>query len=142
MEYKRITKTDDRGRAYTDECFGCMEGVDCLDCPINEAVWKRLAELEDKIEQGKMIELPCKVGDTIWTINCWHEYGKKELGERYIVTRYELHENICSYISIHGKGYHKGDIVIHPKENHKGVTPWVFLTREEAENRLKELQNG
>ena len=125
MEYKRFTE---KGKLF-------IEDID----KVCEAYWK-LQELEDKIEQGTLIELPCKVGDTIWTINCWQEYGKKELGERYIVTRYELHENICSYIEIHGKEYHKGDIVIHPKENHKGVTPWVFLTREEAEKRLKELQ--
>lgn len=42
---------------------------------IVETNWKqkrildRLAELEDKIESGKILELPCKVGDTVYWIN-------------------------------------------------------------------------
>ena len=97
-------------------------------------------EILNKIEQGKMIELPCKAGDTVWTINCWQGYGRKELGERHIVTRYELHENVCGRIEIHEENYWKGKVVVIPKEKYMGVTPWVFLTREEAEKRLKELQ--
>ena len=99
-----------------------------------------LQSVIDKIEQGTLIELPCKVGDTVWTINCWQEYGKKELNERYIVTRYELHENKCSCIEVNDKNYYRGEISIMAKEKYKGVTPYVFLTREEAEKRLKELQ--
>ena len=30
---------------------------------------KKLAELEDLEEQGRLIELPCKVGDTVWKIS-------------------------------------------------------------------------
>ena len=29
---------------------------------------KRLAELENKIENGLLIELPCKIGDTIYVV--------------------------------------------------------------------------
>lgn len=114
--------------------------------PVNEAcrmgmnALKELSELKEKLESGRLVELPCKVGDTVWTINCWQEYGKKELKERYIVTRYELHENKCSCIEINDKNYYLGEISIKAKESYKGVTPWVFLTREEAEARLKELQ--
>ena len=33
----------------------------------------KLCELEDKIEQGKILELPCKVGDTLWNVeDVWH----------------------------------------------------------------------
>lgn len=42
-----------------------------------ELVLERLAELEDKIMDGTLIELPCKIGDTIYQIykdcsNCPH----------------------------------------------------------------------
>lgn len=33
-----------------------------------KAVIQRLGELEDRIEQGKLLELPCAVGDTIWEV--------------------------------------------------------------------------
>lgn len=32
------------------------------------AIAERLAELEDKIENGTLIEQPCKVGDTVWLV--------------------------------------------------------------------------
>ena len=33
----------------------------------------RLCEIEDKICEGRMVELPCKVGDTLWKIeDVWH----------------------------------------------------------------------
>lgn len=34
--------------------------------PINEELYDRLYELENAIEDGTLIELPCKVGDTVW----------------------------------------------------------------------------
>lgn len=104
-------------------------------------VTNRLAELEDKIENGTLIELPCRVGDTVWTINCWQDYGKKELGEPYIVTRYELHENKCSCIEINNKNYYRGEISIIAREKYKGITPYVFPTKAEAEQKLKELRS-
>ena len=39
----------------------------------NTEIYNRLAELEDKIEQGTLIELPCKVGDTVYKVE--REYG-------------------------------------------------------------------
>ena len=81
-EYKRLTKRDELlQRTYRDECFGC-EPTYCATCPINDSVWDRLAELEDKIEQGTLIELdmklPFKVGDTAYWLNglpnCIQEY--------------------------------------------------------------------
>ena len=34
--------------------------------PINEELYDRLYELENAIEDGTLVELPCKVGDTVW----------------------------------------------------------------------------
>lgn len=34
--------------------------------PINEKLYDRLYELENAIENGTLVELPCKVGDTVW----------------------------------------------------------------------------
>lgn len=34
--------------------------------PINKELYDRLYELENAIENGTLIELPCKVGDTVW----------------------------------------------------------------------------
>jgi hypothetical protein len=38
--------------------------------------YEYLAELEDKIEQGLMLELPCKVGDTVYRLLGYNNYDK------------------------------------------------------------------
>lgn len=42
----------------------CMHGT----CKWSEQALKKLWDLENKKEQGKLIELPCKVGDTVYII--------------------------------------------------------------------------
>ena len=60
MEYKRLTER--RGKLVIDKCQNC-ENVSnpqgCTDKQCYEIIKNRLAELEDKIEQGTLIELPC-----------------------------------------------------------------------------------
>lgn len=36
--------------------------------PAELELYRKLAELEDKIENGTLIELPCKVGDTVYEL--------------------------------------------------------------------------
>lgn len=144
MEYDRLTKRNANGEVETvkrPKSSYIQEVYEEWD-EINRELKLRLAELEDKIENGTFVELPCKVGDTVWTINCWQEYGKKELGEPYIVTRYELHENKCSCIEINDKNCYRGGISIFARENYKGITPYVFLTKAEAEKKLEEKISG
>lgn len=73
MEYKRLTDKD-----ITKVCFDTWElcGLDnvckrdCREpepCKIPQII-HRLAELEDKIENGTLVESPCKVGDTIYEV--------------------------------------------------------------------------
>ena len=59
------------------EHLWCVEGVgfagcviacrysECEDCRISDAFTK-LAHYEDLEEAGRLIELPCAVGDTVW----------------------------------------------------------------------------
>lgn len=52
-EYRRLTVKDS---CYYDE----MDNVDV------DALYSRLADLEDMIESGRLIGLPCKYGDTVY----------------------------------------------------------------------------
>lgn len=60
-EYKRLT-----GQKWTDD-------IDLTKEYGYSYIYKRLYELEDKIENGTLLELPCKVGDKVYEIeyNCW-----------------------------------------------------------------------
>ena len=75
--------------------------------------------------EGRLIVLPCKVGDTVWRI-----VGPK--GHRIVRQRKVLAVTI----------YHTGDVIIHTDgaENRFGKT--VFLTREEAEAALGGDRDG
>ena len=38
------------------------------DCEEIDAVYRKLKDYEDLEEQGRLVKLPCKVGDTVWVI--------------------------------------------------------------------------
>lgn len=123
-KYERLTERVNKGQVK----FILKDGENPIEKFQNAL--NRLAELEDKIEQGTLIELPCKVGDTVYRITQSYRDGIK-------VTTYTVKEIIIdkkgvSYLAIALKG--ASSIVSKAKLNS------VFLTREEAEKRLKELQ--
>ena len=88
-------------------------------------ILRKLARYEDLEEQGRLIELPCEIGDTIWTID-----PDINFIDDFKVTDIDIVKEgiaICN----HYLGY-SCDF------NDFGNT--VFLTREEAEAKLKELR--
>ena len=88
----------------------------------------RLRELEDDIEEGRIIELPCKVGDTVYVVN-----GNDEI-EKAVLDNYEANK----------LGYTLTVISKNTKEKYY-LFDFDFnkdwsLTKAEAEKRLKELK--
>lgn len=94
-------------------------------------VVKRLGELEDKIENGTLVELPCKVGDVMY-----------EVIEGMPIQEWKI-ESICF-----DRAYPKGVIWA---ERTRDFAHWKFYiedcgtkwfaTKAEAEKRLEELKN-
>ena len=84
------------------------------------AVLNKLGEWEDLEEQGRLIELPCKVGDAVWEIRGvrWKGYDWK----------FPVYDN-ASVTGI------KFNLEMLPRIGKK-----AFLTKEEAEAKLKELK--
>ena len=91
----------------------------------------KLATYEDLEEQGLLVRLPCKVGDTV-----------------YVPTRNFVSELRITMVSVdmHGAYFSwKLNSGIYPNldgfsKSKLGKT--VFLTREEAEKKLEEMKNG
>ena len=101
---------------------------------------QRIAELEEQLKNAIM--LPIEIGDKCWTINCWCEYGNAKKGEPYTVTRHGLHENIVSGYDIYKSMINNNitlNVVPRAETNYKGVQPYLFATKEEAEAKLEEL---
>lgn len=115
MEYKRLTGRDNWGG-----CVTIKNGTS------KDEIWERLAELEDKIENGTLVELPCEVGNTAYCIynngecDYWIE---EELVHDFIIT-HDGEIDIGTECRMIGKFYRYG----------------VFLNREEAEKKLEELK--
>lgn len=94
-------------------------------------VLSRLAEYEDAEEQGLLLRLPLKIGDTVYSVT------------RDFISKY----TICS-IEVYNEGFFfcwkcEEGIYI----NVRGFTNYqigkdVFLTQAEAEQKLKEMEGG
>lgn len=87
----------------------------CESCPIQKA-FDKLAHYEDLEEQGLLLKLPCKVGDTVYEIV--EEWDLKSNSKYYVIDKTKFNLDLLDWF---GK--------------------CVFLTKEEAERKLKEMQN-
>ena len=121
MSYKRFTKKCEVGIGLTETSGNIVNDY--------EKVVNCLAELEDKIENGTLVELPCKVGDRIWAILGNNIFGRKV---KSIVIRSN------GYIIKTSDTTGQKDLEVY-YDAEFGII-W-FLTKAKAEEKLKELQN-
>lgn len=117
-----------------DYCRGEFEATACVE---------KLAEYEDLEEQGKLLKLPCAVGDTVYLVS----FRKKcyKMGNTYLVNN-DLECAFCESECVCGA---KKEYFI---EEIKATLPiignmieipnnfMVFLTRQEAEDKLAETE--
>lgn len=115
---ERLTKKSDYGmyfypECFNDECSGIGTNEKCEVCRFNYEICKKLGEYEDLEEQGKLVKLPCKVGTDVYYI----------LGIP--------NDMPCTIDSC----------VFELSDIHK-IGETLFLTKSEAEAKLKELRGG
>lgn len=94
------------------------------DCEEIDAVYRRLKDYEDLEEQGRLVKLHCKVGDTVYVI------VRKNISVQKI-QRATIDSEMKIEFCTKKRGFALFDI---------GKT--VFLTKSEAEAKLKELRGG
>lgn len=102
-------------------------------------VYFKLKDYENLEEQGRLVELPCKVGDTVY-VNGVLGCGE---AERYRVIRVDYHSTLGTgrnEFYIEALLCADPDSVITFYDKQFGKT--VFLTKSEAEVKLKELGGG
>ena len=107
-DYNRYTSKD--GATLTMSQWGGS--------PAELELYRKLAEIEDKIENGALIELPCKVGDKVWII----------LNELWTLKPF-VDESVAKSVS---------QIVHWIEFDELGTL--VFLTKAEAEAKLLQLK--
>ena len=94
-------------------------------------IYKRLYDLEDKIEAGTLVELPCKIGDVMY-----------EVIEGMPIQEWKI-ESICF-----DRAHPTGVIWAERTRDFAHWKFWIedcgtkwFITKTEAEKRLEELKN-
>lgn len=75
----RLTKNFEDGNGNV-KCFASCRSCNGCICTDVYTMIDKLAHYEDLEEQGRLIELPCAVGDTVWTY--WIDDGRSAV-ERY-----------------------------------------------------------
>ena len=100
---------------------------DWENCKTIDDVIDKLAEYEDLEEQGRLVILPCKVGDTLYRLvpNLYREYVEIKIAQ------FVINKNGIYFTTDKGVSWSADKI---------GKT--VFLTISEAEAKLKELRGG
>ena len=86
MKYERLTERNEGD--VTINCKQCEyheKLMICTDYSCIDSLKNRLAELEDKIENGTMVELPCKVGDTVWELDLFSKAKIREIKARNLL---------------------------------------------------------
>ncbi|MDO4486056.1 MAG: hypothetical protein Q4C46_05600 [Bacillota bacterium] len=101
-----------------------------------ERCTNKLAHYEDLEEQGRLIELPCAVGDTVYVINkhCPSPWKKEYCDD----ARNILPKDPCSVCP------HRTAYIAPGKYNLKYLTreSEIFYTKEAAEAKLKEMEGA
>ena len=106
-------------------------GLDVSRATKTRMVLEKLAIYEDAEEQGLLLRLPCKVGDTVYQVN---KVSKKISKHKVLKIEMENMDGTDFIMQIwFGKysftfGHRFGEV--------------IFLTREEAETKLKEMENS
>lgn len=125
MKYQKLTK---KGFRYEDLYITDNSAPSIKEYSKFASVYNRLAELEDKIEKGLIVELPCKVGNVVYEVFKNHKPPiiQQTKIEKIIITekglRLKLERNSVYETSIASLG------------------TTLFLTEEEAKRKLEELQ--
>lgn len=103
-------------------------------------VLQKLADYENLEEQGRLVKLPCKVGDTVWD----NDYGRPYA---YTITAFSfgecegyIDEPVTTKEVVFYYTNSSGSITGSFAESEIGKS--VFLNKSEAEEKLKELRGG
>ena len=141
---ERLTDRNADGNYFYPKCFEKCDGLGasrkCDNCEITTSICEKLGKYEDLEEQGRLVKLPCKVGDTVWD----NGFGRPCA---YTITSFsfgECEEYICKPVTTKEVVFYyensSGSITGSFAESAIGKS--VFLNKSEAEAKLKEFRGG
>lgn len=123
-------KTDANGEQYTEKFNFCDT------CEV-KMLFNRLKEYEDLEEQGLLLRLPCKVGDTVWVPDRDGKPREMILDKPDIRCHCAKEDNLCMALCDRKT---TGVCVRRLRNDGSDIGKTVFLTQAEAEEKLRELE--
>lgn len=134
---ERLTDSNAAGNFFYPKCLKKCDGFGasskCDNCEIATSICEKLGKYEDLEEQGRLVKLPCKVGDVVYVKMA--SYCKTHYVEAEV--RDFVHFISCGFcVVVTSKYFDKENIPF----SEFGKT--IFLTKEKAEAKLKELRGG
>lgn len=142
-------------------CYGEKPNSYYSNCEEGYCAMEKLADYEDLEEQGRLVKLPCKVGDTYYSI----EVNTDSCEECHFFQKGYYCDDLCTNKAVRDED---GDMLINPQYSDKAFCKKhfyeinkccfdnvdeifnlrkcfgkiIFLTKSEAEAKLKELRGG
>ena len=121
-------------------CYGEKPNPHYTNCEEGYCAMEKLADYEDAEEQGRLVILPCKVGDTVWD----NDFGRPCA---YTITAFsfgECEEYICKPVTTKEVIFYYENSIgsITGSFAESAIGKSVFLNKSEAEAKLKELRGG
>ena len=148
---ERLTRRLNNNKIVAIKGDSCDYNAYSFDCQTSEerkrlkTALEKLANYEDLEEQGLLVRLPCKVGDTVWVVTSpINVFGYDEYDGD---AEYEVYESFLSSVSYYASGE---QFRIYAKVTNSFIAAYfrecdfgesIFLTREDAEKKLGELEN-
>lgn len=134
-EMERLTDKNIVGKHFYPKCFEKCDGFGasskCNNCEIMTSICEKLGEYEDLEEQGLLLRLPCKVGDTVYAIG--FNNNKPIIYESIVLSILITEKEIVFNVKVDELG-------INSQLKQSMFDRTVFLTQPEAEAKLKELR--
>ena len=128
---ERLTDKNAVGNYFYQKCFEKCDGFGasskCDNCEIMTSVCEKLGKYEDLEEQDRLVKLPCKIGTEVYNITWWDDVQEKVVvkGKTYYRTihKHKVSKSTFGYTDI------------------EEIGKTVFLTKSEAEQKLKEMES-
>ena len=136
-EMERLTDKNIVGKHFYPKCFEKCDGFGasskCNNCEIMTSICEKLGEYEDLEEQGLLLRLPCKVGDTVYAIG--FNNNKPIIYESIVLSILITEKEIVFNVKVDELG-------INSQLKQSMFDRTVFLTQPEAEAKLKKLRGA
>ena len=146
---ERLTKISAVGEYLPRKSLNLINKSDSSESNLTE-ILEKLGKYEDAEEQGLLLRLPCEVGDAVYLIdkdenNRLQVYEGKWRRVSLVQTSKNSSFELCGEISydIHDCFYNDGRTMeqgMYVGQESTRIGKVVFLTREEAEAKLKEME--